>query len=71
MCNQEKIIFDAICFPIPGCPAIVLFLDNNFLCFESASLKYLHGLKTHRDDIEYYAVSDPPNMHVRATRYAI
>lgn len=20
---------------------------------------------------EYYAVSDPPNMHVRATRYAI
>lgn len=21
--------------------------------------------------IEYYAVSDPPNMHVRATRYAI
>ena len=30
-----------------------------------------HVIASKLIDLEYYAVSDPPNMHVRATRYAI
>ena len=31
VCDEQKVIFHAVCFPITCCPAIMLFLYDDFL----------------------------------------
>ena len=47
MCNEKEIVLDAVCLPITGCPAVVLFFNNEFFQSKASILKYLHYIKAH------------------------
>lgn len=49
MCNQQEIIFQAVGFPISGCLAVVLFLDDKLFERKTYVLKNLHDIKAHGD----------------------
>ena len=49
MCNQKKIVFHAVGFPITGCLAVVLLFDDKLFERKTYVLKNLHDIKAHGD----------------------
>ena len=46
---EQEVILHAVCFPIAGCLAVVLFFDNQLFELEACVLKDLHHVKRHRN----------------------
>lgn len=48
MRKQQKVILYTIGFPIPGCLAVMLFFNNDFLELKPGKFKKLRGFKRKR-----------------------
>jgi len=55
MGDQQKIILDAVGFPIASSSAIVLFFDYQFFEGKASFLKNFHHVKGHRNHAAFFA----------------
>lgn len=56
MGDQQKIILDAVDFPIANAPAIMLFFDCQFFESKDSFFKNFHHVKGDRNHASFFAV---------------